>query len=69
MKTPEFKSLLEQSNRHQESGTNTHPKTIKMMEIMVDFFRDPENIKNKSKVMIFTQNRNNVQVLKKFIEE
>jgi len=39
-----------------------------LAEILNDFFQVEENIKNHSKVMIFTQNRQNAVEIKRFIK-
>lgn len=52
----EFKDLLQAVEVVSKSG-DKHPKLRKLFEVLSDYFTDPTNIKNKSRVMIFTQNR------------
>lgn len=41
-------------NLNGNDGNEAHPKCHKLAEILKEFFDDEENVKNYSKVMIFT---------------
>ena len=52
----QFKSFLKAVEDMCGSGED-HPKLKKLYEILSDYFSNAENIQNKSRAMIFTQNR------------
>lgn len=56
VESPEFKSLEELVTSFRGSDF-IHPKLSKLSLLISEFFEDEENVKNSSKVLIFTENR------------
>jgi len=46
-----------------------HPKLKKLFEILVEFFRNKENVEKQSRVMIFTNNRSSANEICRFLEK
>lgn len=64
----EFKELLEILAQVRDSGEN-HPKLKKLSEILSSYFSKAENIANKSRVMIFTQNRASAIEINQYLQK
>jgi ERCC4-related helicase len=51
-----------------EQSSNNHPKLLKLRELLVEFFRDHQNLQDKSKAMVFTGFKASALEIKNFLE-
>ena len=45
----------------------THPKSVKLVELLKEYFSDTKNISNESKTIVITQGRNSASELNRLL--
>lgn len=68
IKSKEFKELEDKISGNTD-GNIVHPKSLKLSEILQEFFDNEENIQKQSRIMVFTQNKVNAIEIKNYISQ